>query len=137
MTRRVLIPWGLLAPAGRFPSVTWQGKRGMRLPNEERAVVDPQKLRDDCLNLQHPCGRHKARVFASAGIPERDAEALQEALLSAARISEAEPGPSIPYGRRFVLDFEHRWRDRTVRICSAWTVRNGEDLPRLTTCHAL
>ena len=38
----------------------------MRLPNPSRAFVDASKLRDYCLNAQHPRGRHKARVFASA-----------------------------------------------------------------------
>jgi len=35
----------------------------MKLPNPERAVVDLEKLRNYCLSLSHPRGRHKARVF--------------------------------------------------------------------------
>ncbi|MGH7818267.1 MAG: DUF6883 domain-containing protein [Candidatus Binatia bacterium] len=38
----------------------------MRIPNADRAVVDPRKLRDYCLSPIHPRGRHKARVFAAA-----------------------------------------------------------------------
>jgi hypothetical protein len=38
----------------------------MRLPNAERAVVDVRKLREYCLNAEHPRGQHKARVFKSA-----------------------------------------------------------------------
>ncbi len=49
----------------------------MRLPNAERAVVDIAKLRDYCLNFEHPRGRHKARVFAAAlGLTTADAEML-------------------------------------------------------------
>jgi hypothetical protein len=109
----------------------------MRLPNGERAIVDIQKLTAYCLNLQHTRGRHKARVFASLGITEGDAEALREALIDAARNGEALPGPSTPYGRRFTIDFEFQWGDRKEPIRSAWIVRDGEDLPRLTTCYVL
>lgn len=56
-----------------------------RLPNRHSAVVDVRKLRDYCLSPQHPRGRHKARVFASAlGLTAEDAKDLREALVSAA-----------------------------------------------------
>ncbi len=35
----------------------------MKLPNAENAVIDIKKLRDYCLNPNHPEGKHKARVF--------------------------------------------------------------------------
>lgn len=38
----------------------------MKLPNGDRAVISMGKLRGYCLNPEHPSGRHKARVFASA-----------------------------------------------------------------------
>ncbi len=109
----------------------------MRLPNGDRAIVDIQKLTAYCLNLQHTRGRHKARVFASHGITEVDAEALRGALIEAARNGDASPGPPTPYGHRYSIDFEFQWGERKVSIRSAWIVRNGEDLPRLTTCYVL
>jgi len=109
----------------------------MRLPNGERAIVDIQKLTAYCLNLQHTRGRHKARVFASLGITEVDAEALRGALIEAARNGDALPGLPTPYGRRYTIDFEFQWGGRKVSIRSAWIVRDGEDLPRLTTCYVL
>ena len=46
-----------------------------KLPNCTNAVVDLAKLRDYCLNIGHPEGRHKARVFrATLGMFEGDAE---------------------------------------------------------------
>ncbi len=109
----------------------------MKLPNGDRAVVDMQKLRDYCLNPQHPRGRHKARVFASVGIREADAEELNAALLAAALRSEAVPGAANPYGQRYVVDFGLHRQDRVVRVRSTWIVRNGEDMPRLTSCYVL
>jgi hypothetical protein len=56
-----------------------------KLPNAEKAVVEVRKLRDYCLSPEHPRGKHKARVFASAlGLTREDAGVLREALLSAA-----------------------------------------------------
>lgn len=109
----------------------------MKLPNGERAIVDVQKLRAYCLNPQHPRGRNKARVFASVGIRQGDAEELQAALLAAARNADARLGVANPYGQRYVLDFDLVREGRTVRIRSTWIVRIGEDLPRLTSCYVL
>jgi hypothetical protein len=57
----------------------------MKLPNGANAIVDIEKIRDDCLPPQHSEGRHKARVFLSAlGMMAADANALRNILLLAA-----------------------------------------------------
>lgn len=109
----------------------------MKLPNGERAIVDIRKLQEYCLNPQHSIGRNKARVFASVGIRVGDAEGLREALLAAACNAEALPGAASVYGQRYVVDFDMVRQGRTVRIRSAWIVRVGEALPRLTSCYVL
>ena len=54
----------------------------MKLPNSDRAVVEIAKLRDYCLNPEHPHGKHKARVFAAAlGLTADQAETLRDELL--------------------------------------------------------
>jgi hypothetical protein len=109
----------------------------MRLPNGACAIVDLRKLQAYCLNPQHLRGRNKARVFASIGFREADAEELRAALLTAARDTEARLGIYNPYGQRYIVDFDLARRGRTVRIRSTWIVRTGEDLPRLTSCYVL
>jgi len=37
----------------------------MTLPNADRAVIDPAKIRDYLLAAAHPVGRFKARFFVS------------------------------------------------------------------------
>lgn len=106
----------------------------MKLPNSEMAVVDIQKLRAYCLNPHHARGRHKARVFASAGIQESDAEEIRTALLRAAREAEARPGIRNAYGQRYTVDFDLVRQGRAVRIRSSWIVLTGQDVPRLTSC---
>ena len=78
----------------------------MRLPNPERAVVQIEKLRDYCLSMEHPRGRNKARVFESAlGLTSRDASALRDALLAAARTKDAISTEKDDFGQRYMLDF--------------------------------
>jgi hypothetical protein len=109
----------------------------MKLPDGERAIVDIRKLREYCLSSQHPRGRHKARVFASVGILDADAEELRIALLAAASDAAAKLGIVNPHGQRYVLDFDFIRQDRIIRIRSTWIVRTGEDRPRLTSCYVL
>ena len=54
----------------------------MRLPNAEHAAIDIEKLKDYCLNPEHPKGKHKARVFyEKLGLTRNDAELLRELVL--------------------------------------------------------
>lgn len=42
----------------------------MRVPNIERAVVEPAKIRDYLLSGRHPVGRFKAAFFRTLGYEE-------------------------------------------------------------------
>lgn len=110
----------------------------MKLPNGDRAFLDPAKLVDYCLSPEHPRGRHKARVFAAAlGIRATDADLLGATLLSAAADEEATLVSSDAYGDRYVVDFFMTGPAGSGTVRSAWIVRRGEDFPRLTSCYVL
>jgi hypothetical protein len=107
----------------------------VRLPNAERAVVDIRKLRDYCLDPDHPDGRHKARVFAATlGFTRRDAGRLRELLQKAATDEEATAGGEHPYGERFVIDFVVQGPHGPTTVRSAWLLRSDDGLPHLITC---
>jgi hypothetical protein len=109
-----------------------------KLPNPEKAVVETRKLRGYCLSQEHPRGKHKARVFASAlGLTADDSEELRRALLSAAVSEEAAPAEGDEYGQRYVLDFEMSTEAGNATVRSGWIVRSGEDFPRFTSCWVL
>lgn len=111
----------------------------MKLPNGARAVVDIEKLRDYCLSVQHPEGRHKARVFLSAlGLTSSDADKLREILLSAAvGNNEVSMISADKYGCRYSLDMAVAWGSREALVRSAWIIKAGEDFPRLASCYVL
>jgi hypothetical protein len=109
-----------------------------KLPNPEKAVVEMRKLREYCLSPEHPRGKHKARVFASAlGLTAEDSEELRRALLSAANSEEATSAEEGEYGQRYVLDFELSTEVGRAVVRSGWIVRSSEDFPRFTSCWVL
>jgi hypothetical protein len=90
------------------------------------------------LNLHHPRGRHKARVFASSlGIVAADAEMLRRELLAAAVSEDVLLIDTDEYGQRYQLDLTLTRNNRKARVRSSWIVRRGEDVPRLTSCYIL
>lgn len=110
----------------------------MKLPNPNRAIVDVSKLRNYCLNPEHPRGRHKARVFAaSLGWTQDKATELRQALLSAAADNVATPTEGDEHGQRYVVDFVADGPKGQAIVRSIWIVRQGEDFPRLTSCYVL
>lgn len=109
-----------------------------KLPNAENAVVERRKLRDYCLSPDHPRGKHKARVFASAlGLTAADSEQLRRMLLDAAVSEAAVPTAEDEYGQRYLLDFKVRSERGSATLRSGWIVRSGEDFPRMTSCWVL
>jgi len=110
----------------------------MKLPNSDRAIVDIQKLRDYCLSLEHPRGRHKARVFLSAlGLTAADAEELRDTLLLAVQTNDATPIERDTFGQRYVIDFQMKTPGGQALVRSGWIIRRGENFPRLTSCYVL
>ena len=104
----------------------------------QRVTVDIAKIRDYCLNPEHPRGKHKVRVFETVlGLTARDARVLEQALLEAANShrEDMQPGEQDEYGQRYLLDFEMTTDTGTATIRSAWIVRTGEVELRLTTCY--
>ena len=110
----------------------------MKLPGAEHAVVEISKLRDYCLNPQHPRGRHKARVIASAlGFTAADSDVLRQALSDAAAQYDVKLGEKDDYGQRYMLDFPLTGPAGEALVRSNWIVLTGEDFPRLTSCYVL
>jgi hypothetical protein len=108
----------------------------VKLPNGDRAIIDPRKLRVYCLNPDHPKGGHKARVFAAAlGFRLADADRLEELLHTAATEGDAQAAGSRGYGARFVVDFMVDGPGGSAMVRSVWEVRPADDLPHLVTCY--
>ena len=108
----------------------------MKLPNPHKAVVGIEKLRDYSLNVDHPVGWHKARVFKSAlGLTVQQADWLRNRALEFAVTGEAAlQSPSV-FGDTYVIDAWITYKDRTALVRFTWIVEFGTDFPRLTSCY--
>ncbi len=108
----------------------------MKLPNGDKAIIDPRKLMDYSLNPDHDDGKHKALLFhALLGISRENGQVLLDALEQAASQGEAVAAKQDKYGQRYVLDFEFTGPTGAASVRSAWIIRTGEDVPRLVTCY--
>ena len=107
----------------------------MRIPHAENATVDIRKLRDYCLNPEHPEGKHKARLFVAAlGMTEADAELLRDALLQMVKSHDATfVDGAMPTGNAITSILHSTGRQTILR--SGWIIEHGSDIPRLTTCY--
>ena len=108
----------------------------MKLPNYNSALVPLDKLVGYSLDLDHPSGKHKARVFASVlGLTRDDAAWLRDRILDAVLTAEAIEKEPTEFGRRYVVDFSLATEVGAAVVRTAWIVRHDEAFPQLTSCY--
>ena len=108
------------------------------LPNHLGSELDIFKLRDYCLSESHPCGRHKARLFASAlGISARDAGWLKSHLLEGLAHNEAVMQERDAFGQRWRVDMPLTRQNQRCVVRTIWIVRSGSAVPHFVTCWVL
>ena len=106
----------------------------MSLPNADRAIVDPAKIRDYLLSAAHPVGRFKAAFFLSLGYSADRWEVLRDHVFALARTGIAFPGQPSAHGRKFDLDgILPGPSGRSAAVRTVWILRTGEEFPRLVT----
>ena len=100
--------------------------------------IDIRKLRDYCLNPNHPVGKHKARVFASQlGIHRREAEILKEKILREINDAELVPTFEDQFGKRFSADLGVNINNRFALVRTIWILKSGRNIPELVTCYII
>jgi hypothetical protein len=113
----------------------------MKLPYGNQADVKQitDKLQTYSLNLNHPNGKHKARLFrAKLGITIDNQDFLITKLRKvAAHYQNFELTDSDQYGERYVAVFPMTTTTGTAKVLSAWIIRPGETYPRLTSVYPI
>jgi hypothetical protein len=106
----------------------------MKLPNNDKSTIPPEKITDYLLNELHPIGKDKAAFFASFCFKNEDS--LRAALLNHAAEREIHEIEESPYGTKYKLRCEIKTPDlRNPCIVSVWIVNNGNTIPRLITAY--
>jgi hypothetical protein len=106
----------------------------MRLPNLDRAIIDPAKLRSYVLNTEHKRGGTRARLLARFGY-HRDQWRLLEAGIRRRRLeADVQVVRSSPYGVRYEIRAPlHTPVGRELMVRTIWQIDEGTDVPRLIT----
>ncbi|WP_069133112.1 DUF6883 domain-containing protein [Rhodohalobacter halophilus] len=100
--------------------------------------IDIRKLRDYCLNQNHPVGKHKARVFSSQlGIGKAEARQLKEEMIQEMRNATIIPGIEDQFGKGFSADLSIHIKNRSALVKTIWILRTGRKTPELVTCYII
>lgn len=108
-------------------------------PSFSHVSIDMRKLEGYSLNLDHPTGKHKARVFKSAlGFTRADATELERQIREMVPYYEAVKGRRDEYGQRWTVRIPVKGNNgRTVFVETAWIVRPDKLEPELITAFVI
>ncbi len=108
----------------------------MKLTLADRAIIDPEKLRDYLLSDSHPIGRFKAAFFKSLGFTRDGWRELDRAIRALIAVSEASLVDDTQYGRKYVVTGTLKGTaGRSGRVTTVWIVARGEEMPRFVTAY--
>lgn len=106
----------------------------MKLPDADKAVVEPEKVRDYLLSPHHPIGKFKAAFFARLGYRQELWIELADDLRSIAVLHDAVPGQPSQFGHKFEISAILTGPSgKSAHIVTVWMVRYGEEVARLVT----
>lgn len=108
----------------------------MRIPNADRAVIDPLKLHGYLLSQSHPVGRFKAGFFVALGYSENEWQRLEADLRAQHLNRDATMGEANPYGQKYEIRAPNTGpAGRAAEVVSVWVVLADEDFPRFVTAY--
>jgi hypothetical protein len=80
----------------------------MGRPDFSTGVIDISKLRDYCLNPDHPLGKHKARRFhQTLRLTRHDANWLKQQIIDGSKNTSPVATKTDPYGTRHVAGYKN------------------------------
>jgi hypothetical protein len=108
----------------------------LKIPNADKAIISPEKLREYLLSPLHPVGRFKASYFKELGYSTENWETLQDDLRKQAISDNAVEIEGFPYGRKFVITGSLMTpSSKVVKITTVWVILRGEATPRFITAY--
>lgn len=108
----------------------------MRLPNAERAIIEPAKLQGYILSFSHPLGRFKAAFFGDMGYTKERWERLEADIQEQHLVLDVFTSQETPYGRKHVISGPVTGPSgKTLMLRSVWIILQGRSAPRLVTIY--
>jgi hypothetical protein len=107
-----------------------------RLPNYEKAFIEPAKIRDYILSPIHPIGRFKAVLFQGMGYTQENWERLIDDIRLYHLALDAEPIEKSKYGQKYAISGLIKGPNGKIAMFkSIWIILEGKDIPRFITIY--
>ena len=108
----------------------------MKVPDWEKAEIDPAKIRDYLLSPTHPVGRFKAPFFAARGYTQKEWHVLQSDLREIIRQGQAVHAGRNDYGEKYTVLARLKTPSGVSHdIITVWIVLSGEDVQQFITAY--
>jgi uncharacterized protein YbjT (DUF2867 family) len=108
----------------------------MKLPNADKVVIPPTKIRDYLLSPTHPVGRHKAAFFARLGFVRGRWQELEAALRAHAVAHDVSRAEDSQFGKRYAVEGPITSPDgRNPGVRSVWFTETGSSVPVFVTAY--
>lgn len=106
----------------------------MKLPNREKAFIQPAKLNDYLLSETHAIGRSKAKFFRLFGFDETNVDLLEQGLLLIAKTQNVVSVTPSTHGTKYVIDGSLQTPvGGLLNLRTVWIINKGQTHPRFVT----
>ena len=107
-----------------------------KLPNYEKAFIDPAKIRNYILSPTHPIGRFKMALFQKMGYTDKNWKELVDDIKEHHLPLDAEPIEKTAYGQKYAIKGNIQGPNgKTVLFKSIWIILEGENISRFITIY--
>lgn len=106
----------------------------MKLPNCENAIIEPSKLTEYLLNVEHKRGGNKARSLIQFGYSRENWQQLAVDIRQCHLEANVNTVRETSYGTHYeISEFLQTPSGRQLRVKTVWQIDRETDFPRLIT----
>lgn len=110
----------------------------MKLPHNQDAHIDIQKILNYLLSETHPVGKAKAKYLRSLGFNEKNVDLLKQGLIAMAQTEEVKEVISSLHGVKYVIEGSLQTPSGVLlNIRTIWIIEKGEEHPRFVTAYPI
>jgi hypothetical protein len=106
----------------------------MKIPNSDRAIIEPSKLTDYLLNPEHKRGGTKAKLLIQCGYSQENWQQLETDIRNYHLPTDVDIVKQTAYGIRYEIAADLSTPvGRELLVRTVWQIDTGTDFPRLIT----
>ena len=109
----------------------------MKLPRKN-VYINPQKVKDYLLNINHPDGGPKAKLLLNLGFSASDASLLENAIVDHATSNDVSAVITTPFGEKYLIEGPIETPARKIlKIRSVWVKELNGELIKFVTLYPI